>query len=987
MIAKSPRKASRNALNDAKRLASFPQLNPNPVIELNIDGDVRYINESGKKTFPDLVAKGHTHPLLANWKKLVDKLKNEPSGHLTREVKAGARYYHLTLIYDRIEDSVRIYALDFTERKQLENELISAKQRLDDQINNSPLAIIEFDSEFHIIRWSDEAQNMFGWAADEVTGKQMNDLPWIYEEDLELVEIESRNLFSAKTPRSVNTNRNVRKDGSVIWCEWYDSATYDSNGNLVSVLSQVLDVTKRRQAEEALRASEGRVRKQLDGLLAPEGDIGDVELADIVDAASIQALVNDFYAISGIPMALIDLKGEVVVGVGWQDICTRFHRINEETCRSCVESDVHLTEGIPAGEFKLYRCKNGMWDMATPIIIGGKHMGNLFCGQFFFDYEPVDRAFFVEQAARYGFPEDEYLTALDKVPRITRAELDLTINFYQKLAENISKLSYNNIMLARLLFQRDELTEALKRSEDRLNRAQEIAKVGSWELDLVRNILTWSDEVFRIFGLKPQEFTATYEAFLEGVHPDDRATVDDAYTRSLSEGRDAYEVQHRVVNRATGEVRFVEEKCQHFRNQEGRVVRSVGMVQDITERKRADDFMHSQLRILTEANTSVQYLNDMLQIFLDECESLTGSQIGFCHFVDEDQETLLLQSWSTNTLANACTAEGRDSHYPVADAGVWAECVRTRGPVIHNDYASLANRKGLPAGHVAVVRELVIPIVNNNIIVAIFGVGNKPTDYDETDVEALTHLGNLSWEMIKRKRTEEELRLASVELAAANDELQAFAYSVSHDLRAPLRTLDGFSQALLEDYRDKLDATGIDYLNRLRAGSQRMAALIDELLKLSRMTRDEMTRRPVDLTIIAGQIAAGLIAQSPERQVKLDIEPKMVAEGDAKLLAVALENLIGNAWKFTSQTDQARIEVGSTEKNGKRTFFVRDNGVGFDMKYADKLFGPFQRLHKAAEFPGNGIGLATVQRIIHRHGGEIWAASAPGEGAMFSFTL
>ncbi len=990
MTAGTPRNASRKNKEDTaerKRLASFPELNPNPVAELNLNGSVLYINKSGKKTFPDLVKLGRFHPLMGNWDKLVEKLRNDPSGNLTRELEIGATCYHLTFVYAPEEKAVRLYALDITKRKLLENELRTAKHILDDQINNSPLAIIEFDSEFHITKWSEEAENVFGWAAEEVIGIKMTDLAWIYEEDLQIVEEESRNLFSAKTPRSLNTNRNVRKDGSVIWCEWYDSAVYDSNENLISVLSQVLDITKRMEAEEALKSSEQRVRRQLENVLSPEGDLGALELADIVDAAAIQSLVNDFYAISGIPMALIDLKGDVVVGVGWQDICTRFHRINEETCRFCVESDIHLTEGIPAGEFKLYRCKNGMWDMATPIIIGGEHLGNLFCGQFFFADEAVDRAFFANQAKRYGFAKDAYLAALEIVPRVTRADVDLTINVYLKLAANISQLSYNNIRLARLLVRKDELTKALESSEDRLNRAQSIAKVGSWELNLITNKMTWSDEIFRIFGLEKQAFEATYAAFLDIVHPADRAAADEAYASSLCEGQDSFEIMHRIVNRANGDIRFVEDKGQHFRNNEGRVVRSVGMVQDITERKKADEFMRSQLHMLTEANTSAQFLDDILQIFLDECESLTGSQIGFCHFVDEDQQMLILQNYSTKTLANACTAEGIGTRYPIADAGVWADCARQGRPIIHNDYSSLPNRRGTPAGHVTVVRELVIPITKNGQVVAIFGVGNKATDYTEADVAALTHLGNLSWEMIRRKRTEEELRLSAAALATANQELETFAYSVSHDLRAPLRSLDGFSRALLEDYSDQLDATGTDYLVRLRKGSQKMAQLIDDLLNLSRMTRQDMTRHRVDVTALAEKIAKNLAEQSPERKVKIDIEPGMVADGDPKLLEVALGNLIGNAWKFTSQTEKARIEVGSREKDREKTYFVRDNGVGFDMKYADKLFGPFQRLHHAAEFPGTGIGLATVQRIINRHGGQVWATSKPGKGAKFSFTL
>lgn len=752
-------------------------------------------------------------------------------------------------------------------------------------------------------------------------------------------------------------------------------------------VAYALDVTAQKKAEASLVESEARVRAQLDILLRPEGDLTGLELADIVDAAAIQAIVDDFYAISGIPMGLISVTGDVVVGAGWQEICTRFHRVNQDTRRFCIESDVNLTKGIPEGQFKLYKCKNGMWDVATPVVVGGHHVGNLFSGQFFFDDEPVDRKYFKAQAKKYGFVVDDYMDALDRVPRLNREQLNLGLSFYQKLADNISKLSYSNILLARSLIERDALAQEIGESENRLNRAEAIANLGSWELDLAQNKLTWSDEVYRIFGLRPQEFDATYEAFLEAIHPDDRAIVDEAYTSSIKDKRDTYEIEHRVVRQSTGEVRFVEERCQHFRDKKGQIVRSVGMVQDITDRKRSEDFMRTELRMLTEANTSASTLDEMIQVFLREAEGLSGSVISFYHFVEDDQETLSLQSWSENTLANMCTAEGKGSHYPVSQAGIWADCVRERAPIIHNDYQSLKQRKGMPEGHAPVVRELVVPIIRDNKIAAIFGVGNKDSDYNEKDVQALVHLGNLSWEMINRKRSEESLAQKTVELKAANNELEAFAYSVSHDLRAPLRALDGFSQALLEDYGDKLDADGVDYLKTLRSESQRMANLIDDLLNLSRMTRNEMKREQVNLSVVAKNIVDALARRDDTRRASVVIAPGLLAQGDKRLLTIALENMLNNAWKFTSQNESPVIELGVEVEEGKKIYFVRDNGVGFDMDYADKLFSPFQRLHKASEFPGTGIGLATVQRIIHRHGGRVWADSRPGEGAVFYFTL
>jgi light-regulated signal transduction histidine kinase (bacteriophytochrome) len=238
------------------------------------------------------------------------------------------------------------------------------------------------------------------------------------------------------------------------------------------------------------------------------------------------------------------------------------------------------------------------------------------------------------------------------------------------------------------------------------------------------------------------------------------------------------------------------------------------------------------------------------------------------------------------------------------------------------------------------------------------------------------------------KHAEKALEERTAQLEATNKELEAFAYSVSHDLRAPLRSIDGFSQALLEDYAPSLDAEAQRYLQRVRGASQRMAQLIDDLLALSRLTRSELHREPVNLSRLAHSIAQELHHSDPERQVEFVIAEQIVAQADARLIWVVLENLLGNAWKFTAKHPQARIEFGClAQPDDQVAYFVRDDGAGFNMAYADKLFGAFQRLHTPAEFSGTGIGLATVQRIIHRHGGRVWAEGAVELGATFYFTL
>jgi signal transduction histidine kinase len=227
----------------------------------------------------------------------------------------------------------------------------------------------------------------------------------------------------------------------------------------------------------------------------------------------------------------------------------------------------------------------------------------------------------------------------------------------------------------------------------------------------------------------------------------------------------------------------------------------------------------------------------------------------------------------------------------------------------------------------------------------------------------------------------------TADLAAANKELEAFSYSVSHDLRAPRRAIDGFSKALLTKYGESLDQQGRHYLDRVRTATSRMAELIDDLLGLARISRQDLVRRRIDLSEIARKVAGDLAVRAPQKPVQTEIEPGLLAEADPRLVTVALENLMGNAWKFAGKKDSPRIEIGQQANGDGRAFYVRDNGAGFDMRYADKLFGAFQRLHSDSDFEGTGIGLATVQRIVTRHGGRIWAEGEVGKGATFYFTL
>ena len=371
----------------------------------------------------------------------------------------------------------------------------------------------------------------FNRAYEELTGYSADELRALsWRMDLtppEWHDVDARSIDEQqRTGEAIRYEKEyLRKDGTRIPVEVFRNAHRDERGEIDYYYAFFTDLTERKRAEEALHDTDARVRRKLDALIEPAGDIGELELADVIDADAIRAMMEDFYALTHMPIGIIDLKGEVVVGVGWQDVCTRFHRVNPETCKHCIESDTELTRDVPVGESRLYKCKNGMWDIASPIFVGTKQVGNLFSGQFLFDDEPPDLEFFRAQARQYGFDEEEYLAAVDAVPRLSRRSLDTGMSFLMQFAETISQLSYSTLTLARSLAERDALSRSLRQSRDDLEQAQRVAQVGSWRLDTRINDLSWSDETYRMFGV-PAGSSLDYEAFLRYVHPDDRESVD-----------------------------------------------------------------------------------------------------------------------------------------------------------------------------------------------------------------------------------------------------------------------------------------------------------------------------------------------------------------------------------------------------------------------------------------------------------------------------
>ncbi|MEI6293976.1 MAG: PAS domain S-box protein, partial [Methanomicrobiales archaeon] len=341
--------------------------------------------------------------------------------------------------------------------------------------------IIVYDHELRIVLWNKFMQNLTGITEAEVLGKNAIELFPFHQETGVAGLLEQ--ALAGISGESQDFHFSIPSTGKSGWVTGIYSPHYDPSGNITGVIGIVRDITRRILVEQALKGSEEKLRLKLDLLLEQDYDIGEEEFANIIESREIQPLMDDLYSLTGMGIAILDLKGNVLVATGWQDICTKFHRVNEMSCRNCLESDLYLTGNVKPGEYLIYKCKNHMWDMVTPIMIGQKHVGNLFLGQFFFTDEIPDRSVFTTQAEKFGFNKEEYLAALDRVPRWSREKVKTIMDFYTKFASKISNLSYSNLKLAKALLDKQGAVDELIQSEEKFREYIEYSPEGIFVAD------------------------------------------------------------------------------------------------------------------------------------------------------------------------------------------------------------------------------------------------------------------------------------------------------------------------------------------------------------------------------------------------------------------------------------------------------------------------------------------------------------------------
>jgi PAS domain S-box-containing protein len=685
-------------------------------------------------------------------------------------------------------------------------------------------------------------------------------------------------------------------------------------------------------------------------------------LRELVDVPQFDSLMQAFHRATGILFALAETDGTIVSSGGWQEACVRFHRACPGTLARCQESDRRIGAHLHDGPFAGYKCLNGLMDYAAPILLQGRHIGTVFTGQLL--HEAPDEAFFRDQARTQGLDEEDYLSAIRRVPLIPRERVEPVMAYFSQIAESLAASGLERLLLRAAQAESEARFQKLRESEQRYRFLAENMVDVIWTLDPATGRFTYvSPSVERLRGYTAEEIMA--QPMTAALTPESSDAVLRGSPSVLAnlESRDAPPpIQTTRVDqpRRDGSIVPTEVVTKVITDAAGRVVEVLGVSRDISERLAAEKALRSQEQMW---RTVFAISPDGIVVTSLEGAILQISEKGRTMLGYETEEEIagrnLLEfiSPSYREKATVLLGEMLKGHYT---GPAEYHAVRKDGSTffIEANAEVLRDADGIPSLIFMIARDITA-----------------------------------------RKRAEEELRSlhAGLErrvgertaaLEEANRELEAFSYSVSHELRSPLRAIDGFAARIAKDHERLLDQEGQRLFLQVRWNAQRMGRLIDDLLAFSRAGRIDMTFTSVDMTA-AAQAAFDLVVADPAPLVPVSFSLGDLpgARGDEALLRRVWENLLSNAVKFSAGRERPEVRVEGSVEDGETVYRVSDNGDGFDMKYVDKLFGVFHRLHGPREFEGTGIGLALVRRIVIRHGGRAWAEGTPGRGATFSFSL
>jgi len=842
---------------------------------------------------------------------------------------------------------------DITERKRLEEDLLLSHFCID----KAGIGIFQSDENGTIINVNDHACRSLGYTREELCALRVFDIdPENTPEKMwELGKI----LRDKHTATHETTHK--RRDGTTFPVE-ITANILDFRGKAYSI-SFVKDITERKRAEEALRESETRVKRKLASILDPEGDTGEPDLADILDTGQIQALMEDLYRITGFRMSIIDLKGRVLVDVGWQEICATYHRNHPETLKRCYESDTELTVGVRPGEFKTYRCRNNMWHIVTPIIVGGRHMGNLFMGQFFFVDEEIDYDLFRSQAGTYGFPEEEYMAALEAVPRLSEKLVNLGKAVFLRLTDMFSKLSYANIKLAHAVAERDRLSETLR--EASLVVENSPAVLFRWKGDDEWPVRLVSENVTR-FGYTPDDFLSGAITYSGIIHPDDLERVTREVHDFCDGGTDQFRLEYRILTKGR-DVRWVHEHTHVERDAAGCVTYFEGIVIDVTELKQADD--------------SIRESRAKYQAIVDSFDGLI--YIASRDYRIEFMNGKLIERTGRDAVGEYCyqVMNGLDSVCPwCANDRVFA------GEIFHRDMLSPKDGRWYEA--------LNVPIRHADGSMSKHAMMVDITDrklFEEELQQQKQMLQELNESLEKRVREEvAHNREKDVMLIQQNRQaaLGEMLDHIAHQWKQPLTSLS----LVIQDLGDTASGGALTD-EHVRETVRITMALLDHMLQTMDVFRGfYRPDKEKKVFTIKDSIDQALAFIAPALRfhsiaVELDVDPGLTAFGYPKEYVQVLLNILANARDAftTRKTEKPRVVIRAFAEDTKTVVTIEDNAGGIPEAIMDRIFDFYFTTNEAGG--GTGIGLYMSRNIIEKNMGGALTAENTDNGARFRIEI
>lgn len=948
--------------------------------------------------------------------------------------KKGKRGYGLLsakIIEINNEPCILSQSTIITERKAIEEALTQSEARLNDAQRIAHIGSWELDIVNNILTWSDEIYRIFEIDPEKFGASYEAFLNAIHPEDRDLVNKAYTDSLRDKIPYNI-VHRLQMPNGRIKYvnekCETY----YNEEGNPLRSVGTVHDITRRKQAEDALRESEEKYRTL----------IQKIQTAVVVHGSDTKIITCNAKARELLGLTEDQLLGKTAIDPDWhfyqedstimpleeypvnrvmatrqvlRNYILRAHRPNNDNdVWVLVNADPvfgkegeisqvivtfiditdrkHAEEALHQSEWRYREIFDNVLDSLFLLeVTSDKHFRNLEVNPAFEKSTGIPRAELIGKFIEETVPPEvasivnaKYRHCIEAAhPIEEEAELDLPTgrHYFQSTlipARDEAGQIYRIIGISRDITERKRAEDELEKYRDHLEalveeRTQQLQKSEFYYRRLFETMfqgVVYQDAKGKVISMNPAAeriLGKSYSIITGQTSIDNKALMfredgspfpgaEHPAMVALATGLEVRDVVMKHFNPKVNEFRWVSISAMPlFRKDEVKPYQVYTLFNDITESKVAEE--------------ALQVSEERMRLFFERQlvgMAITSPEKGWikvndklCEMMGYSREELTRLTWSEMT-------------YPEDLVPDVAQFERLLNGEI--DGYTLEKRFVRKDGS----------IVFTNLLVGCVRRPDRSVDYVLAILENITG----------RKQAHEQIRQLNEQLAArarsleqANKELEAFSYSVSHDLRAPLRGIDGFSQILLDEYQDMVDEKGRNYLRRVRSATQRMAQLIDDMLNLSRVSRAEINMKQVNLSEIAISIANELHENQPEREVEFIIQQGIKVHGDGHLLHIVLENLIRNSWKFTSKHTKARIEFGVQTQNDRHVYFVRDDGAGFDMNYARKLFGAFQRLHTVDEFQGTGIGLATVQRVIHRHGGSVWAEGAIEKGATIYFTM